>query len=134
VIQPLWTASQQLIDFHMAYNLTDSLTLTNIFGFNQNVGTTAEDYNRIVPLIPFQPVGTSPFGAIPLFLFPNGVVHDPQTGTSNLLTSFDYGNNQDKEYTEELRLTSSYKGKFNFAVGGYYSELTSRAGGSNYIV
>ncbi len=134
-IQPLYRAQQDLVDLHMAYNITDNLTLTSITGFNRETNATAEDYNRLVPVTPFQPVGTSDFGPIPLLLFPNGVVHDPQTGTSNKLTSFDYSSGQSKEYTEELRLASSFTGKFNFLVGGFYSELTApRNSGTNYYV
>jgi outer membrane receptor protein involved in Fe transport len=134
VIQPLFKSNEQLVDFHMAYNVTDTLTLTNIFGFNQTTGASAEDYNRVVPESPFTPVSNGPFGGIAPAFFPNGVVKDPQTGTSNLLTTFDYGTEQAKEYTDELRLTSSFKGKFNFSIGGFYSEQTSHPGAENYFV
>ena len=134
VIQPLFTSQEDLFDFHMAYNVTDDLTLTSITGFNHAQGTSAEDYNRIVPLTPFMPTSSSPFGPIAPLAFPNGVVNDPQTGRSNLLTSFDYGTTATKEYTEELRLTSSFKGKFNFSAGGFYSEITSPANAINYYV
>ena len=118
----------------MQYNLTDSLTLTSITGYNRNTGSTAEDYNRLVPSAPYQPVGTGLFGPVGLLLFPNGVVNDPQTGKSNLITSFDYGNTESKEYTQEVRLSSSFKGPLNFAIGGFYSEETSQPGTTNYYV
>ena len=128
VIQPLLTSQEDLVDLHMAYNVTDSLTLTSITGYNRSVGTTAEDYNRLVPLTPYQPSGLA------ALLFPNGVVNDPQTGKSNLITSFDYGDAKSKEFTEEVRLTSSFKGPFNFTVGGFYSELNGGQPGSDYYV
>ena len=109
----------------MAYNLTDNLTVTSITGFNRSVGTNQEDYTRVVPNATFQPAGTS------ALLFPGGVVSDPQLGRSNRLESFDYGYGSSKEYTQEVRLTSSYKSKLNFAVGAFYSEIT---GGTTYIV
>ena len=40
-IQPLYTAQEDLVDLHMAYNLTDSLTLTSITGYNRDTGTNA---------------------------------------------------------------------------------------------
>ena len=49
-------------------------------------------------------------------------------------TAFDYGTTQSKTYTDELRLSSSFKGKFNFTAGLYYSELTTKPGSSNYFV
>ena len=134
VIQPLYTAQEDLVDLHMSYNISDTLTLTSITGYNRNVGTTAEDYNRLVPNSPYTPsIGL--FGPLAFAIFPNGVVKDPQTGPSNLITSFDYGDTSSKEYTQELRLTSSFKGPLNFAVGGFYSELTAPFGaGSDYYV
>ncbi len=128
-IQPLYTAQEDLVDLHMAYNISDNLTLTSITGYNRDVGTNAADYTRIVPTTPFQPVGAA------AFLFPNGVVVDPQQGPGNLLKSQDYGSGESKEYTEELRLTSSFKGPLNFSAGGFYSEITApRNNGTNYYV
>ena len=128
VIQPLTTSQEDLVDLHLAYNITDSLTLTSITGFNRSYGTTAEDYNRLVPLLPYTPSGTA------ALLFPNGVVNDPQTGKSNKITSFDYGDAKSKEYTEEVRLTSSFKGPLNFSIGGFYNELNGQTPGTDYYV
>jgi len=134
-IQPLFKGQGDLVDLHMAYNLTDNLTLTSITGYNRAAFTAAEDYNRLVPLTPYTPVGTSPFGPLSSLLFPGGVVRDPQTGTSNLLTSFDYGTTLiSKEYTQEVRLTSSFKGPLNFSAGAFYSERTTPPGSGNYYV
>lgn len=127
-IQPLTTSQQDLAELHLAYNLTDSLTLASITGFNRSVGTTAEDYNRLVPLTPYTPSG------IAALLFPGGVVTDPQTGKSNKITSYDYGNVKSKEYTQEVRLTSSFKGPLNFSVGGFYSEIDGANPSGNYYV
>ncbi len=128
-IQPLFTSQENLVDLHMEYKVTDNLTLSSITGFNYSGGTSAEDYNRIIPTTPMQPVG-----ALATFLFPNGVVHDPQVGTTNLFRTFDYGTAEAKEYTEELRLSSSYNGPINFSVGAFYSERTTTPGEGNYIV
>ena len=76
VIQPLLTAQEDLVDLHMAWNVTDNLTLSSITGYNRSVGTSAEDYNRIVPLTPYTP--STPLGNA---LFPNGFVNDPQNGS-----------------------------------------------------
>ncbi|MHB8528987.1 MAG: TonB-dependent receptor, partial [Caulobacteraceae bacterium] len=132
--QPTFTSQEDLVDLHMAYNLTDDLTLTSITGFNQAHGTSIEDYNRIVPAGVFTPVANSPFGLAAPFLFPGGVVNDPQIGPSNKLATFDYGTAASKEYTEELRLASSFKGPLNFSAGAFYSEQTSPPGANNYYV
>jgi outer membrane receptor protein involved in Fe transport len=127
-IQPLYTGTENLIDFHVDFKISPHLTLTNIFGVNENWGTSAEDYNRIITGMPFNPTGLA------ALLFPGGFVNDPQIGNSNVLANYDYGTTQDKEYTEELRLASSFDGKFNFVAGAFYSELTSHPGNTNYYV
>ena len=54
------------------------------------------------------------------------MVTDGQTGTTNALRVFDQGDGSSREWTEELRLTSSFNGPVNFAVGGlFYSDLSS---------
>ena len=134
----------------MAWNITDNLTLESITGFNREIDSTSNDYNRIVPVDAYSPGNTGLFNVNPLtggaaapgtgvglaqILFPNGVVTDPQTGTSNKLTSFDYTTGDSKEYTQELRLSSSYKSKLNFSVGAFYSEIDEPFNnGTNYYV
>ncbi len=127
-IQPLVTSQEDLVDLHMSYNLTDNLTISSITGYNRSVGTSSEDYNRLVPLTPYHPSGVA------ALLFPNGVIKDPQTGKSNLITAFDYGDVKSKEYTQEVRLTSSFKGPLNFSIGGFYSEIDGASSSSNYYV
>ncbi len=134
VIQPTFTSQEDLVELKMKYHITDNLTLQSITGFNQAHGTSEEDYNRLVPLIPYTPVATTLFGPLPLFAFPNGVVPDKQVGDSNLYAAFDYGTAQAKEYTQEIRLSSSFKGPFNFSIGGFYSEHTTLPNSGNYYV
>jgi outer membrane receptor protein involved in Fe transport len=135
VIQPTYKAQQSIIDLHVAWHITDDLTLTSITGFNRNAGSTAEDYNRIIPTGVFTPAGTGVLpGALINAIFPGGVVNDPQVGASNTLRTFDYSDIESKEYTEELRLSSSFHGPLNFSAGAFYSEQTTEPGSSNYYV
>ena len=132
--QPLFTSQEDLVILKVKYNITDNLTLSSITGFNHSQGTSIEDYNRLIPTAPYTPVATTLFGPLPLLAFPNGVVNDPQTLKSNLYAAFDYGTAAAKEYTEEVRLSSSFKGKFNFNIGGFYSERTTPVNSGNYYV
>lgn len=139
--QPLFTDYHDLVMLHVAYKLSDNLTLTSITGFNRSWGSSEEDYSRTVPASPFTPVATGvlaalapPFAGLPLVLFPNGVVNDPQIGPSNRVATFDYGNYSSKEYTEEVRLSSSFSGPINFVVGASYAETTEPFGDENYYV
>ncbi len=146
IAQPTFTSQQDLAMLTVSYKLTDTLTLTSITGFNQAHGASSEDYNRIVPTKPFTPsnqafpavigalVGNPNLKNLPFLLFPNGVVKDPQIGTTNLFATFDYGTAASKEYTQEVRLASSFKGRFNFSGGVFYSEQTSPRNSGNYYV
>ncbi len=142
IIDPLYKAKSDLVDLHMEFKLTDNLTISSITGYNHNTGASAEDYNRLVPLIGFNttPDPNAALGAFPGYatfyqtLFPGGFVSDPQTGTSNRLNSFDYGNTNSTEWTQELRLSSSFSGPLNFVVGGFYSDNYSPNATVNYYV
>ncbi len=142
-IDPLYTAKSDLIDFKMEWRVTDNLTLSSITGFYHNYGTSAEDYNRLIPTIGFNttPDPTNAIGGASAayagayqFLFPGGFVADPQTGTSNKLNSFDYGTTEDIEWTQELRLSSSFSGPINFSGGLFYSSSRNPQGSVNYDV
>jgi outer membrane receptor protein involved in Fe transport len=144
MIDPLYTASEDLAMLHMSWNITDDLTLQSITGFNRNVGTSAEDYNRIISEIPFNKTPNpssalaAGYGALytALYsaLFPNGYVSDPQIGTTNRDATFDYGTTKTTEITQELRLSSSFKGPVNFSVGLYYTDNQSPQLATNYDV
>ena len=144
--QPTFKSEQDLAMLHVTYNLSDNWSITSITGFNHSKGSSEEDYNRVVPNLPFTPannafpavigaeIGVPSLANLPLLLFPNGVVNDPQIGATNKFATFDYGTADENEYTEEVRLQSSYKGPVNFSFGAFYSEDTSPLGSNNYYV
>jgi len=145
-IDPSYTAKSDTVDFHMEWRITDSLTLSSITGYNHNYGTSAEDYNRLIPPIGFNtsaaasalPVALgvpyATYNAIYQSLFPGGFISDPQVGTSNKLGTYDYGNTEDIEWTQEFRLSSSFSGPINFSGGVFYSSNRNPQGSVNYYV
>ncbi len=131
-IDPLYQADENLAILNLAWDITPHLTMESITGYNRNRGHSAEDYNRLVATVPFgnNPSlipGLPPSGAF----FPGGVVPDNQVGTTNGFRSFDYGQTQSTERTEELRLSSSFSGPINFSAGGIYIDAN---GTSDYDV
>ena len=130
-VDPTYKATENLVTLNLAWDLTNNLTLESITGYNGNRGSSSEDYDRLVASSPYTPTGTTAFGALPLLLFPGGVVADPQVGTSNGQRSFDYYDTHSIEKTEEIRLTSSFKGPLNFSVGAIYIDDTEL---TNYYV
>jgi outer membrane receptor protein involved in Fe transport len=139
LIDPSYTARSDTIDFKMEWRLTDTLTLSSITGYNHNFGTSAEDYNRLIPSVGFN-THVNPDNALGLddatyqLLFPGGFVADPQTGTTNKLTTFDYGDTEDIEWTQEFRLSSSFSGPLNFSGGVFYSSNYNPQASVNYYV
>lgn len=151
-VDPTYKAKENLITLNMGWELTNNLTLESITGYNSNKGSSSEDYNRLVATQTFNatpaasnlivPGITSAFIAAGLpaaaaaaranatyaaiygGLFPGGVVTDPQVGSSNRVRSFDYGDTRSTERTEELRLSSSFKGPLNFSVGAIYIDTS----------
>ncbi|QUD90050.1 TonB-dependent receptor [Phenylobacterium montanum] len=115
-VDPIYKAEENLFIWKNTYNITDDLALTSLTGFNRNWGVSVEDYNRLVPTTPFNTTG--PFAA----LFPGGFVQDPQVGTSNYFRTYDYGQVASREISEEIRLSSSFKGPLNFSIGGQYAD------------
>ena len=74
---------------------------------------------------------TGQFAAIYQGLFPGGVVKDPQIGSLNRFAVFDRGDTASEEKTQEFRVSTSYKGAWNFSAGAIY--INSRTF-SNYYV
>src|SRR3546814_21051429 len=52
---------------------------------------------------------------------PGGVFCDPQIGCSNTIGTFDVSSSYSKQFSQELRLQSSFDGPFNFSVGANYT-------------
>ncbi|MDR3511305.1 MAG: TonB-dependent receptor [Caulobacteraceae bacterium] len=149
IIDPSYTARSDLAMLHMNWNITDNLTLQSLTGYYFNTGTSAEDYNRVVPNTSYsstpdpsalwynfyQAAGLgSLYKSVFQATFPGGYVNDPQTGNTNKLNSLDYGNTTTREITQELRLSSSFKGPLNFSAGLYYSDNETPTGAVNYYV
>ena len=157
-VDPIYQANSNFVALHMDYELNDNLTLSSISGYNRNIGFSLEDYDRIVATTPFGatpaagnaigPAIATAFGipvalgnaiyagATPLSagypgLFPGGVVNDPQLGPSNLQRVYDEGDEVNDELTQEVRLSSHFKGPLNFTVGGIFVHQVNF---SNYYV
>ena len=129
VIDPIYQAHERLALLELTWDVTDNLQLSSITGYNRNVGYSIEDYDRVVATGKFNttPAAGNAFAALgPVYtgiyqrLFPNGVVNDPQIGGYNFPVVYDRSDGTSDEKTQEVRLTSSYKGPLNFSVGGIF--------------
>jgi outer membrane receptor protein involved in Fe transport len=106
---PKFYSEQTHYTWKAGYDLTDSLKLTYLGSYGETFSLTQEDYNKIAPSVPFNNVPG---------LFPGGVVPDPQLGASNVFRTYDSSGGESEQTTHEIRLQSSFDGRFNFNVGG----------------
>ena len=68
------------------------------------------DYNRMTP--------TQTFNVTPLS--PGGVFTDPQVGATNQFRTIDFSNYDSNQRTFEVRLQSSFGGRFDLSAGASY--------------
>jgi outer membrane receptor protein involved in Fe transport len=147
---PIYRSSTDIFEFNIDWDLNDNLKLTALSSWSKYNLYTRQDYNRYTPSVNFNTtpnasnlITTPPaFGGIGLgaptwnaiygSLFPGGVVSDPQNGASNQFRTSDISSANTKQFTQELRLQSSFDGPINFNVGGIF--LDFKATGDYYVM
>jgi outer membrane receptor protein involved in Fe transport len=140
-VDPIYKSSSNTFQLVMTWDVTDHLTLESVSGYNRSKFFSVEDYNRLVPSVPYNATPAAGcyycllFGAAytPLYeaVFPGGTITDPQLGASNKLRVYDQGDSDSDERTQEFRLSSHYNGKLNFSVGVFGNDTTTN---SDYYV
>ncbi len=148
-IDPKYIAKNDTLEFNVDYNVTPSLTFSSQTGYNADYLWSTEDYNRFntTPDV-FVDIGPGPGrngtvispldgnwlcddgsikGSVSECSNPNslgnqqtGYFCDPQLGCSTRLVAQDISREHAWQLSQEFRLASSFKGPFNFSVGGNY--------------
>jgi outer membrane receptor protein involved in Fe transport len=138
---PIYRSNTDIVTLALDWNVTDNLKLTSLTSGTRYNLYTRQDYNRYTPTTTFNTVANpvNVFAAVPGYgttiygaLFPGGVVNDPQNGAYNRFTTSDISSAQTKQFSQELRLQSSYDGPFNFNVGALY--LDYKASGDYFVM
>lgn len=111
---PEFSADMTLYTLKGEYDLTDSMTLSYLGSYTETSSVSKEDYNKVAPTVTFNEIPG---------LFPGGVVNDPQLGSSNVFRTFDLAGGASEQISHEIRLQSSFDGRFNFNLGGIYVDL-----------
>ncbi|MDB5429181.1 MAG: TonB-dependent receptor, partial [Caulobacter sp.] len=147
---PIYKADTDIFEFNIDWDLNDNLKLTALSSYSKNSLFTRQDYNRYTPSTNFN-VAPNPtnlvttpaafgglgvpaptYAAIYAGLFPGGVVNDPQNGATNRFATSDISSGYAKQFTQEIRLQSSFDGPVNFNVGGIF--LDFKATGDYYVM
>jgi outer membrane receptor protein involved in Fe transport len=107
---PMYQAKSDVVMGTFDYKLTDALDVTFTTSYAKNHQFTEADYNRTTP--------TQDFNVTPLS--PGGVFTDPQVGPANQFRTIDFSNYDADQRTFELRMQSSFGGRFDFSLGTSY--------------
>ena len=107
---PMYRAKSDVVILTLDDRLTDALDVTFTASYAKNQQFTEADYNRTTP--------TQTFNITPLS--PGGVFTDPQVGPANQFRTIDFSNYDADQHTFELRMQSSFGGRFDFSLGASY--------------
>jgi len=118
---PIYTNQFDGIIFNAAWDITESMNLSYTASHTESEGFQRADYNRVTPSTTFNP--NVVFG---LLTDANGNFNDPQVGLSNQFRTVQIGVGESKQDTHEIRLQSSFDGKFNFSAGASYQKTEAR--------
>ena len=105
---PDYKADMTVYAARFEYDVSDNLTVSYTGSYSESSVYSKEDYNKIAPTVNFN---------TNVALFPNGVVNDPQLGSSNKFRTFDLSGGSSKQYSHELRIQSDLDGSVNFNAG-----------------
>lgn len=132
-IDPVFRVKNDVVQFNMSYDLTDSLTLHSQTLYTRDNFYSTQDYMRFVsaPIFADTSGTTAPNGQVTNGPTPGGMYKDPQLGSSNRMLSMDMSTSKNHQFFQEVRLQSNNEGRFNYAVGANYTKFKTE---DNYLV
>ena len=144
-LNPVYKANNDTLEFNAEWQVTPYLTLNSETGYNRDFLWSTEDYNRFntsPDVFIYDPTdgrhtmtptgnyvcgdGTVSYGSNQCSAgghgagTPSGIFCDPQLGCSDRLVVQDLSEEHSWQFSQEFRLTSDFKGPFNFSAGGNY--------------
>ncbi|WEJ99528.1 MAG: TonB-dependent receptor [Candidatus Sphingomonas phytovorans] len=127
---PVFHAKNDVFQLNLEFKVSDSLKLISQTAYARDRYYSSQDYNRFVskPIFP-DTQGLLDFFGNPLSgpgASPGGIYVDPQLGASNRILSVDLSRSRNDQWTQELRLQSSFDGPLNFSFGGNYLNFKSQ--------
>jgi len=108
-LKPEYTASTDVVELQLRFDLPKGLTLASETGFSKDSLFSFEDFNRF---------STKAHSIVPSAdLAPGGIICNPQIGCSDRVQAGDLSTARSQHFSQEFRLSSNYDGKINFNVG-----------------
>jgi iron complex outermembrane recepter protein len=131
---PVFRARNDFYQFNLDIELSDGLQLISQTAYARDRYYSSQDYSRFASNPIFgdstasglsDPSGFG-FPAVGPDVTPGGVFTDPQLGASNRFLSVDLSKSSNEQWTQELRLQSSWEGPLNINIGGNYLNFKSK--------
>jgi outer membrane receptor protein involved in Fe transport len=107
---PTYDANSNIFTLNIGMQITPSLKVTTISSYLDDSLLTNRDFQGAVPNITFNPTA----------LAPGGVFVDPQLGSFNRFASQSRLTQDSTQFSQEVRVDSSFKGPINFSLGAFY--------------
>ncbi|WP_423606397.1 TonB-dependent receptor [Sphingomonas sp. MS122] len=131
---PKFRATNDVFQLNLQFEPADGLQLVSQTAFARDRYYSTQDYNRFVS----NPIFNDSTGAlvtnrnVPLNTTafpgptPGGIRCDPQLGCSDRMVSADISRSRNEQWSQELRLQSSFGGSINFNFGVNYLDFKSQ--------
>ena len=127
---PVFRAKNDVVQLNIELGLGDSLTLVSQSAYSRDRYYSSQDYNRFISPPMFNDsrglfgITGDPYSGNGIS--PGGIYVDPQLGPTNRLASVDLSRSRNRQWTQELRLQSSFDGSINFNIGANYLDFKSQ--------
>jgi outer membrane receptor protein involved in Fe transport len=122
-LSPTYKAKNDVFELNADFAVTPELKLTSQTGYNKDELRSTEDFNRFNTASGLfsNTVGDPSLdGFYKPSIAPNGVYCDPQLGCSSKMVGEDLSQERAWQFSQEIRLASSFTGPVNFSIGGNY--------------
>ncbi|HVT25782.1 MAG TPA: TonB-dependent receptor [Rhizomicrobium sp.] len=120
---PTYRAKNDTFELNADYNVTASLKLTSQTAYSTDFLYSTEDFNRFNTQSNFLQDAIQNGGYIGngTFVGQDNQFCDPQFGCSSRWLAVDRSSETARQFYQELRLVSDFKGNWNFIAGGNYT-------------
>src|SRR5262249_16793358 len=122
-LSPTYRAKNDVFEFNADFKVTPELTLTSQSAYNKDQLRSTEHFNpfNTPPGLFANDVGDpSPGGFYHPALAAGGIYCDPQLGCSSKMVGEDLSQEHAWQFSQEVRLASTFSGPLNFSAGANY--------------
>lgn len=132
---PKFRATNDLFQLNLQFEPSEGLQLVSQTAFARDRYFSTQDYNRFVSNPIFndstdsslisgngRPIDAARFPGVA----PGGIFCDPQLGCSDRMLSADLSRSRNEQWSQELRLQSSFDGPVNFNLGVNYLDFKTQ--------